>query len=168
MPELDNFTRAYIMTALWSSTENPYGTCPKCGAENRLLCRWEEMDDSRTHRCVCMSCSEKESDHEPPMEDHYSIEDFAPETLTKIIIDCAKFQEENGALFTEENCLKYGPDCDGPTERAGHDFWLTRNGHGAGFWDGDWAEPAATTLTNASKAFSEVNLYAGDDGRIYA
>lgn len=20
-------------------------------------------------------------------------------------------------------------------ERAGHDFWLTRNGHGAGFWD---------------------------------
>jgi|TARA_R110000744_G_scaffold366338_1_gene475354 hypothetical protein len=23
-------------------------------------------------------------------------------------------------------------------ERIGHDFWLTRNGHGAGFWDGDW------------------------------
>ena len=20
----------------------------------------------------------------------------------------------------------------------GHDFWLTRNGHGAGFWDGEW------------------------------
>ena len=23
-------------------------------------------------------------------------------------------------------------------ERIGHDFWLTRNGHGAGFWDGGW------------------------------
>ncbi len=25
-------------------------------------------------------------------------------------------------------------------QRAGHDFWLTRQGHGAGFWDGDWPD----------------------------
>jgi hypothetical protein len=50
---------------------------------------------------------------------------------------------------------------------AGHDFWLTRNGHGAGFWDGDWTEPAATILTNAAKAFDECNLYLGDDQAIH-
>jgi len=37
-------------------------------------------------------------------------------------------------------------------ERAGHDFWLTREGHGAGFWDrglgiaGDRLSDAATTF----------------------
>jgi hypothetical protein len=51
---------------------------------------------------------------------------------------------------------------------AGHDFWLTRNGHGVGFWDGDWPEPEATRLTDASKEYGEVNLYVGDDGKIYA
>ncbi len=48
-------------------------------------------------------------------------------------------------------------------EQAGHDFWLNRNGHGAGFWDGDWPEPAATTLDAASKAFGEVNLMLDGD-----
>ncbi len=52
-------------------------------------------------------------------------------------------------------------------EAAGHDFWLTRNGHGAGFWDGDWPEPAATRLTASSKKYGEFNLYLGDDGKIY-
>ncbi len=43
-------------------------------------------------------------------------------------------------------------------EEAAHDFWLTRNGHGAGFWDGDWPEPAASRLTTNSKAYGEVYL----------
>ncbi|QNP78372.1 hypothetical protein [Agrobacterium tumefaciens] len=51
---------------------------------------------------------------------------------------------------------------------AGHDFWLTRCGHGAGFWDGDWPEPAASVLTTASEEFGNVDLYVGDDGQIYA
>jgi len=52
-------------------------------------------------------------------------------------------------------------------EKAGHDFWLTRNGHGAGFWDGDWQEPAGAELSKASKAFGEINLYVSDDGKLY-
>lgn len=50
---------------------------------------------------------------------------------------------------------------------AGHDFWLTRNGHGAGFWDGDWPEPHASILTEASKTFGETDLYIGDDGKVH-
>jgi hypothetical protein len=51
--------------------------------------------------------------------------------------------------------------------RAGHDFWLTREGHGAGFWDGDYPEPQATRLTKASKAYGGFDLYIGDDGMIH-
>jgi hypothetical protein len=49
---------------------------------------------------------------------------------------------------------------------GGHDFWLTRNGHGAGFWDGELGD-IGDRLTEASKAFGEVCLTVCDDGEIY-
>jgi len=48
----------------------------------------------------------------------------------------------------------------------GHNFWLTRNGHGTGFWDRDLGA-IGDELTDACKAFPEYSLYAGDDGKIY-
>lgn len=51
--------------------------------------------------------------------------------------------------------------------QAGHDFALTRNGHGAGFWDGDWPV-YGDLLTKASESFGEIDPYAGDDGLIYS
>ncbi|MBN9237284.1 hypothetical protein QFZ88_005590 [Mesorhizobium sp. YL-MeA3-2017] len=47
---------------------------------------------------------------------------------------------------------------------AAHDFWLTRCGHGAGFWDEDWPEPHASRLDFAARAFG---VYVGDNGMIY-
>lgn len=37
---------------------------------------------------------------------------------------------------------------------AGHDFWLTRCGHAAGFWDEDWTEPHAGRLDGAARVHS--------------
>ena len=56
-----------------------------------------------------------------------------------------------------------------PDGSAGHDFLLTRNGHGAGFWDGDWSDVngAADKLTMAAQSFECFGLYLGDDGMIY-
>lgn len=90
-----------------------------------------------------------------PLDKNYDKSDLAPETAAAMRKDCEAFLTAHAALV------------EGQEEQAGHDFWLNRNGHGAGFWDGDWPEPAATTLDKASKAFGEVNLYVGDDGRIY-
>ena len=45
--------------------------------------------------------------------------------------------------------------------------WLTRNGHGAGFWDGDWPEPVASRLTKSAKRFGSFDLYVGDDGKVH-
>jgi hypothetical protein len=63
-----------------------------------------------------------------PLDANYTIDDIAPETLNEMCAHCAEFQRLYGALFL------------GREARAGHDFWLTRNGHGAGFWDGDWQQ----------------------------
>jgi hypothetical protein len=52
-----------------------------------------------------------------------------------------------------------------PTQ-AGHDFWLTRNGHGAGFWDRGLGE-VGRRLTDACKPYGSAYLYVGDNGMIY-
>ena len=77
--------------------------------------------------------------------------EFAPATKARIGRDCLAFYH------------KCKPLIEGREEQAGHDFWLTRQGHGAGFWDGDWPEPAAAALTQESHRFGAFELYLGDD-----
>jgi hypothetical protein len=90
--------------------------------------------------------------------------ELAPETEERFRADCAKFQTDYLRVLNE---LDY---CSGdfPEERIAHDFWLTRNGHGAGFWDGDYPEAVGDALTKLSKSYGECDLYVGDDGKIYA
>ena len=112
-------------------------------------------------------------DNDEPLDHAYGIGDIDAATLATMRADCERFAREQAEWITDEH-LKYGPVASrehegmyGAVERAGHDFWLTRNGHGCGFWDGDWNEPAATHLTAAAHAFGEFNLYVGDDGQVY-
>ena len=94
--------------------------------------------------------------------------ELAEETRAKMIADCERFQFENAADLAEDN-RTYARASHGCSveESAGHDFWLTRCGHGAGFWNGDWTEPAAGRLTESARGFGNVDLYIGDDGLIY-
>ena len=43
----------------------------------------------------------------------------------------------------------------------GHDYWLTRNGHGAGFWDRPeiYGEVNAKKLTDISESFGEKYVF---------
>ena len=84
-----------------------------------------------------------------PLDANYTIDDFEPDTLAVMIEDCTAFQASHGEHYTD-------------SAQAGHDFWLTREGHGAGFWDGDYPEPEATLLTDASKAFGGFDLMVSD------
>lgn len=59
--------------------------------------------------------------------DAYTVEDFTPAALAQARDECADFLSL---------CAREGLDVSGlEPRRFGHDFWLTRNGHGAGFWD---------------------------------
>jgi hypothetical protein len=83
--------------------------------------------------------------------------------------ECAQAQMEKDCTRFMDYCDTIGPNWHaGQTfEQIGHDFWLTRNGHGAGFWDrglGDLGQ----VLTEASKTFGSCDLYVGDNGLIYA
>ena len=92
-----------------------------------------------------------------PLDKNYGILECAPATLERMQADCLVFERANAADMEVRNA-----------ESAGHDFWLTRNRHGAGYWDGDWPKEVGERLTKAAHAFREIDLYIGDDGLIYA
>jgi hypothetical protein len=85
----------------------------------------------------------------------YGVEDIAPETFAKMKEDCADFEMHLSELVGDD------------LEQAGHDFWLTRNRHGAGFWDGDWPEEHERALTDRALSYGGFDLYVGDDGLLH-
>lgn len=110
-------------------------------------------------------------DSEDGITDQHDIDDVSPETLKTMMADCIAFYSANSDHIHCEGA-PLANDFEGPIPKreaamAGHDFWLTRCGHGAGFWDGDWPEPHATTLDDAAKQFGNIDLSLGDDGQIY-
>lgn len=98
------------------------------------------------------------------MDDHFSTSDLAPETIDAMRSDLADFlaDVDPQALIFWEAELGAG--------QVGHDFWLTRNGHGAGFWDrfsSGLGHAFGEHLTHAAKPYGESWIYAGDDGKVY-
>jgi len=83
-----------------------------------------------------------------PLDDLADVDDIAPDTLADMRRDCLDFIEANRADL-EASGLEAG--------RAGHDFWLTRNGHGAGFWDEGLGE-LGERLSDASKPYGGYHL----------
>jgi hypothetical protein len=91
-----------------------------------------------------------------PFDEDYDVGDIAAETLAEMTADCLAFYDE---------CAD---DLAGmAAEQAGQDFWLTRNRHGAGFWDRGLG-PVGDRLTAACRPYGSVDLYVGDDGKVWA
>lgn len=153
---MDEFTRQYLETALWSSLAG---------------------DDE-------------------PMDKEYCLSDISPETVAQAQADCARFQRENEAdlaifeeAFDEEmpgHCLWLNRNGHGTgfwdRDVSGVFLFRIRNPR---IWrnrrlgnrkarpvDKKRVKAAAYALTdrlsNAATAMGEVNLYEGDDGKLYA
>ena len=124
---LDEFTRAYIECALWSSTA--YGSP-------------EEQADDPGHE-----------GHFDKSFETCGYDDLTIAALKTVIADCKDFQEANADLLA-----KWYAECGETEERAGHDFWLNRNGHGAGFWD-RWS--------GLNEEYAEIGDKLADAARVY-
>lgn len=87
--------------------------------------------------------------------------ELAPQTLQDMENDCREFQTRAKVLLEDAyDCVAYSE------ARAGHDFWLTRCRHGAGYWDRGLG-PVGDALTECAHAFGNRDLYRGDDNLIY-
>ena len=113
-------------------------------------------------------------DDETPLDDSekYGEDKLSAETVQKMESDCDKFIQLNDDDLREYAERRAIPIHDAAMaeytaeECAGHDFWLTRAGHGTGFWDRGLGE-LGERLSKASRSFGESWLYVGDDGKIF-
>lgn len=93
--------------------------------------------------------------------------EWAEGEAEKLHADCLAFMEANAVDLKEyADQISYDPGQGSAWDYAGHDFWLTRNGHGVGYWDRQLAE-LGDRLTTACKQFATVDLYLGDDELVY-
>jgi hypothetical protein len=88
------------------------------------------------------------------LDANYRPEDIEAQSLAKMYADCADFWKANREDLQDID-----------SDDAGHNFWLTRNRHGAGFWDmglGDIGQ----RLTDAAHVYGESDLYVSN-GKVY-
>lgn len=85
-----------------------------------------------------------------------SLDNFevSSDTAEKMAEDCRAFVQTNEKLLE-----KIDPS------QAGHDFWLTRCGHGAGFWDRGLGK-VGEELTKAAQEWGNVDLFLNDDQEV--
>jgi len=112
-------------------------------------------------RCALWASTDDEGE---PLDGFYESWDFADEAEASMIEDCQSFVDQLDELKLDWRA-SWTP------EQLGHDLWLTRNGHGAGFWDRYYdngeAEDMGHVLTQLAKAFGTSDVYVGDDGKLY-
>lgn len=90
--------------------------------------------------------------------DHLGLHDIAEETIATAVRECAAFRRLHSFLLHATGAND---------TQNGHDFWLTRNRHGAGFWDRGYLGDIGQALTDAAHAEGEADWYLGDDGMVY-
>jgi len=118
----------------------------------------QDAMDFTKHYLICALWSSVD-DNDDPFDSNYSLDDISSQTQSQALRDCTQF------LMGNPNSLNDTPESY-TIEQAGHDFWLTRNGHGAGFWDRG-LEDAGESLTQACEDYNGLDVVLGDDGKIY-
>ncbi len=79
---------------------------------------------------------------------------------------CSLEEMEKDAELFYKNNKELMQQTGAEPSQHGYDFWLTRNGHGVGFWDRGYGEVGEKLTANAQK-FTECEVYLGDDGKAY-
>ncbi len=109
--------------------------------------------------------SDETADNPCPLDDNYGPDDVSAEALREIRRECVDFLRDAGERDGRyRSILADVADLD--PEQVGHDFYLTRNRHGAGFWDRGLGD-VGDRLTQACRAYGTSELYVGDDGALY-
>lgn len=117
---------------------------------------WAENDESRP-------------DGGDPLDSNYGAEDLTERAKVKLREDVLEFlnkaKPEDLAAYLEHKVIDPSQGTVG--DYLGHDLWLTRNGHGAGFWDrDDLPKEVGVRLSKLSEDLGERDLYVTDRGEI--
>lgn len=97
-------------------------------------------------------------DEDEPLDSNYDISDISKDAIKATEKDIAKF---------EKMAKKELEDLDAEDSQIGHDIFLSRNGHGAGFFDRDYADQEILDkLQDYAEKLGSVDAYVSDDKEI--
>ncbi|MGJ4951843.1 hypothetical protein [Bradyrhizobium sp. HKCCYLS20291] len=137
--KLDAFTRGYIEAIFFTETSPAY-------------------DSLEWHTPKCRKAQE-DGCADGTIPGDAAFDDLSADALAEIIADCEAFQRDNEALLEAAyETDRYDAD------RAGNDYWYTRNGHGCGFWDRGLGD-IGDKLSDAAR-YSSVDLFYTEDGKV--
>ncbi len=111
-----------------------------------------EIDTVVNHALIAWLWSETDEDG-TPLDSTHSIHEVCVSTRDAWTREVARFLETNYADLQDAGL---------GLEQIGHDFALTRNGHGVGFWDrnlGEVGERLTTSCADYSEVHGFVNRY---------
>jgi len=106
-------------------------------------------------KCALWSSTDDEGE---PLDDRFSVWDIDEKSITR-----ANEEVQDFLNLLEDEKIDWADEW--TEEQFGHDFWLTKNGHGAGFWDRGY--DLGGILTSWAKTFGSSYMYVGDDGKIH-
>ena len=113
---------------------------------------WPEFVDGYLHAALWTGVD----DDGQPLDKEYGIDDFSEEAVRSAIKDSNAFIRDNLADLEEF----------GDPSGHGHDFWLTRNRHGAGFRDRGYGA-AGLRLWSAAGNYAELHVWADGHGTLH-
>lgn len=96
-----------------------------------------------------------------PLDENWGTEDIGDTAVLEALVECQAFIEANEALLWEAYITQ--GYC---AEQAGHDFFLTRNGHGTGFWDRG-LDSVGDKLADAARAYGTRELWPDGDQLVW-
>ena len=105
--------------------------------------------------CECAVWASLDEDG-TPLNANYDESNLSEEARAAMLADCADFL--TGCSSTIDEAILQGRSA----EHLGHDFWLTRNRHGTGFWDRGLGA-VGDELTEMAHPYGESYLYADND-----
>lgn len=106
---------------------------------------WSTVDDSR---------ADEETGNGPMLDENYSPDDISADVVEAVTDEVRSFLVANWSDLHNLDA-----------EQVGHDFLLTRDGHGAGFWDRGLGD-RGDRLSDACRPYGESNFYVADNGTI--
>lgn len=94
-----------------------------------------------------------------PLDDNYCINDFSAEALEQADQELDAFYEAADSLLSQLT--------EDEMARVPFLFWLSRNGHGSGFFDEGYPGDLGDALQDVAGEFGERYVEVGDDGELY-
>jgi hypothetical protein len=156
--DVNEIMKGYIESALWTEEEN---LKQMVQGDDEEYGEYLDDDEDETEEQVKFLGVLRNKLGYGEIES-FTEEHISPDSRIQAYLDIKKFLTNSSEEAINDTIKNNG------LFRLGMDIWLTRNGHGSGFFDHSYDyDNTEKILTQNAKNLGSVDLYVGDDNKLY-